>query len=169
MTAGRAVEILDRLTRHGVTVWLDGGWGVDALLGRVTRPHDDLDVIVPLDRVPRLESALTELGYERLRGAPPTGFEAVDSRGHQVDVHPVTFAPNGEGIYKMESGEDWLYPATAFSGVGFILRRRVQCLTPEELMRSHTSGYALDEAHRRDVHKLSEQFGLTLPEFQVAD
>lgn len=27
-------------------VWLDGGWGVDALLGRQTRPHDDMDIVI---------------------------------------------------------------------------------------------------------------------------
>src|SRR5258708_7387144 len=27
-------------------VWIDGGWGVDALLGHQTRKHDDLDVAV---------------------------------------------------------------------------------------------------------------------------
>ena len=27
-------------------VWLMGGWGIDALLGRQTRRHHDLDVLV---------------------------------------------------------------------------------------------------------------------------
>jgi hypothetical protein len=26
-------EILDRLAARGIEVWVDGGWGVDALLG----------------------------------------------------------------------------------------------------------------------------------------
>jgi lincosamide nucleotidyltransferase A/C/D/E len=29
-----------------VTVWVDGGWGVDALLGEQTRPHKDLDIAI---------------------------------------------------------------------------------------------------------------------------
>ena len=31
-------------------VWLMGGWGVDALLGRQARPHHDLDVLVGTQR-----------------------------------------------------------------------------------------------------------------------
>jgi hypothetical protein len=38
------VDVLERLDRAGVPVWLDGGWGVDALVGRQTRPHRDLDL-----------------------------------------------------------------------------------------------------------------------------
>jgi hypothetical protein len=38
------VDVLERLDRAGVPVWLDGGWGVDALVGRQTRAHRDLDL-----------------------------------------------------------------------------------------------------------------------------
>ncbi|WP_431948844.1 nucleotidyltransferase domain-containing protein [Actinacidiphila sp. bgisy167] len=40
MTTGRdVVEILDLLRRTGARVWVGGGWGSDALLGRRTRDH----------------------------------------------------------------------------------------------------------------------------------
>jgi len=28
------------LGENGITVWIDGGWSVDALLGKQTRDHD---------------------------------------------------------------------------------------------------------------------------------
>ena len=65
MPAERALDILSCLEAHGVVVWLDGGWGVDAHLGQQTRAHDDLDVIVEIDQVLRLEAALNHLGYVR--------------------------------------------------------------------------------------------------------
>jgi hypothetical protein len=38
----------------GLVVWLDGGWGIDALLGRETRTHADLDLVIDRDQaVPR--------------------------------------------------------------------------------------------------------------------
>ena len=42
MNASDVVELLNRLEEHGIDVWLNGGWGVDALLGHQTREHDDL-------------------------------------------------------------------------------------------------------------------------------
>lgn len=46
VTEKDALEILLRAERIGVDVRLDGGWGVDALLGRQTRDHDDIDLFV---------------------------------------------------------------------------------------------------------------------------
>jgi lincosamide nucleotidyltransferase A/C/D/E len=37
--AADASRIVGQLEAAGLVVWLDGGWGVDALLGRQTRPH----------------------------------------------------------------------------------------------------------------------------------
>jgi len=34
--AGQVVEVVSALGGAGVTVWVDGGWGVDALLGKQT-------------------------------------------------------------------------------------------------------------------------------------
>ena len=36
-----ACEILEMLSEASVKVFLDGGWGVDALIGRETRIHND--------------------------------------------------------------------------------------------------------------------------------
>ena len=33
---------------HGFRVYLDGGWGVDALLKRESRIHNDIDLFVEL-------------------------------------------------------------------------------------------------------------------------
>jgi len=35
------IKIYDRLMEHGIPIWLTGGWGIDALLGEQTRPHDE--------------------------------------------------------------------------------------------------------------------------------
>ena len=39
------VELLEDLSRAGVTIWLDGGSGVDALLDEQTRPHADVGLV----------------------------------------------------------------------------------------------------------------------------
>jgi hypothetical protein len=38
MTATGVHEVVSRLKAAGVPFWLDGGWGIDALVGRETRP-----------------------------------------------------------------------------------------------------------------------------------
>lgn len=168
MDGTRVLDVLALLESAGITVWIDGGWGVDALLGSRTRPHDDLDLIARLANVSELEAALAEVGYMRAHGEPPLSFELVDSEGHQVDVHPVRFTSTGEAIYRMETGADWTYPSGSLSGVGSVLGREVRCLTPKMLMMSHTTGYALDDAHRADVAALADRFDLPHPPYRSA-
>ncbi|MFD1176501.1 nucleotidyltransferase domain-containing protein [Paenibacillus puldeungensis] len=40
-----------------------GGWAIDFLLGKVTRPHDDIDLITWIQNREQLECALAEAGY----------------------------------------------------------------------------------------------------------
>lgn len=71
MDADEVVRVLDLLDRSQITVWLDGGWGVDALLGRQTRPHDDLDLVIPRPDCKGAEAVLAELGFTHDPGVEP--------------------------------------------------------------------------------------------------
>jgi lincosamide nucleotidyltransferase A/C/D/E len=46
MTATALVELLHLCDIAAIPVWLDGGWGVDALLENQTRPHKDVDIVL---------------------------------------------------------------------------------------------------------------------------
>ncbi|WP_337033858.1 nucleotidyltransferase domain-containing protein [Paenibacillus illinoisensis] len=46
--------------------WLRGGWAIDFLLGKVTRPHDDIDLIAWIQNREELERALAKAGYEQI-------------------------------------------------------------------------------------------------------
>jgi|SRR5215211_9525966 len=106
------------LNAHDIGAWLEGGWAIDALLGEQTRVHDDLTLVAPLDDSTRVERSLKEHGYIRAAGGSPLSFELVDNEGHQVDVHPVAFTGRGDGIYRMASGENWVYPAEGLPASG---------------------------------------------------
>jgi lincosamide nucleotidyltransferase A/C/D/E len=166
MDAALVLDLLEHLEARAIRVWLDGGWAIDALLGQQTRPHDDLDLVARVEDSVRIVEALSECGYLLAAGGPPLSFELVDSNGHQVDVHPASFTANGDGVYEMANGEDWIYPAAGFGGVGRVLGRDVRCLTADVLMVNHTTGYELDEDHERDVRALGKRYGIALPEFQ---
>jgi lincosamide nucleotidyltransferase A/C/D/E len=43
MDAPEVVDLYRTLEKLGVRIWIDGGWGIDALLGKQTRAHADLD------------------------------------------------------------------------------------------------------------------------------
>lgn len=105
------LDVVDLLKADGIDVWLDGGWGVDALLGRQAREHDDLDLVVELGHADRIIELLHGIGYSQVAGAPPKSFVMVDGPGHQVDIHPVTFDADGGGVYQMDDGNEWIYPS----------------------------------------------------------
>lgn len=41
-----AIEIITYAEENGINIWIDGGWGVDALLEEETRAHNDIDLFV---------------------------------------------------------------------------------------------------------------------------
>lgn len=46
MSFGRVVEVLRWLKSEHFEFFVVGGWGLDAVLGRKTRPHSDVDIVV---------------------------------------------------------------------------------------------------------------------------
>ena len=163
MTATALIDLLDRLDAAGIESWLDGGWGVDALLGTQTRPHKDVDLIVRVGDVPRLVALLAPLGFTIREGAPPNAFVLADAGGREVDVHAVTFDAEGAGIYRMENGVDWIVPADGFGGRGDVAGRPCRCLSAEAQVLGHAQGYEPTEKDRRDMARLAERFGVELP------
>lgn len=63
MTAEDAAGLIQLLEQHGVEVYVDGGWAVDALLGQQTRTHQDLDIALPQRHVAKLRDLLSNRGY----------------------------------------------------------------------------------------------------------
>ncbi len=67
MTAAGVLDLYDKLERLGITIWLDGGWGVDANFGNQTQPHADLDIFVQEKDVYALREFLGAEGYEEIK------------------------------------------------------------------------------------------------------
>lgn len=166
MEAAEVGRLLSLLEADGVTVWLDGGWGVDALLEQQTRMHDDLDLVVELAGVARLGDVLEGAGYEVVAGAAPKSFVAVDVNGRQVDVHPVVFDESrGGGLYQMDDDREWVYPSGGFAGRGRVGVRPVRCLSAEVQVLVH-DGYELADKDYRELYLLHDRFGVELlPEY----
>ncbi|MEZ0370950.1 MAG: nucleotidyltransferase domain-containing protein [Candidatus Sericytochromatia bacterium] len=163
MSSAALLALLAAWDLADIEVWLDGGWGVDALLSRQSRPHKDVDIILRVSDVPGLQEVLSARGFGCKQGSPPDSFVLADSAGLEVDVHAVNFDGEGNGIYRMENGQDWVFPAAGFSGRGEIAGNPVRCLSPEVQVLCHAHGYTPVEKDRQDMALLAERFGVELP------
>ena len=159
MTAADVAEVLDALDAAGVEIWLDGGWGVDALLGEQTRPHDDLDLVVSRADLERVRAALPEFEHDdTLEPGLPARFVLRDPRGRQIDLHPVEFDERG-GWQELPDGTRGLYPHEHLDATGTIGGRGVRCISAELQLRHH-QGYEPTPRDEHDVAALVERFGL---------
>lgn len=95
-------SLLQAADRRRLPLWIGGGWAIDARLGRITRPHDDLDLTFPGERRAEFEEMITELGGQ-VGEETEYGFLA-EVRGVLLDCEPawwtghayeVTGAPHG--------------------------------------------------------------------------
>jgi lincosamide nucleotidyltransferase A/C/D/E len=162
------VDLYTQLTAFGIEVWLDGGWGVDALLGEQTRPHSDADIVVQHKDVPKLREWLEARGYTDVPrdDTSPWNFVLGDQQGRLVDVHAVTLDAEGNGLYgPVEKGV--MYPAGSLTGSGVVGGHAVKCISAEYIVRFHT-GYKLRETDFHDVAALCARFGIGYPEEYVS-
>ena len=140
-----------------------GGWGVDALLGRVTREHKDLDLLVLISDLPRYAEVVRGHGFERKHEwseSQPIDVDAlhldsafVDAHadGREIDVHVIDV--DHEGAVVQFHTEPWPLPRGAVSGMGTIDGVTVRCVSRAAQIAMH-SGYDLPEKHREDVDLL---------------
>jgi hypothetical protein len=63
---GRLDQVLDAA---GIDYWLFGGWAVDFWVGEVTRPHEDVDVVVWRSDEAAISTALAAAGWEQAPAA----------------------------------------------------------------------------------------------------
>ena len=119
-------RVVAELTCVDVQVWVGGGWGVDALVGRQTRVHRDLDLAVDARHEAAAFSVLASLGYDVETDWRPVRVEFVAHGRGWVDVHPVEFDLDGRGRQADTDGGFFDYPPDAFTE-GMIEGVRLPC------------------------------------------
>ena len=124
VSAEDVIHLYKLLSNHGIQVWLNGGWGVDALFGEQTRPHKDLDMFVLVNDVNHLCELLSLKGYglkelwsenrwdvDAKGTKTMTGFVLHDPDGGELDVHAMRLDDHGIGIPAWD--ERWVHPHSA--------------------------------------------------------
>lgn len=163
MEAEDVVHLYRELERSGVASWIDGGWAIDAVLGRQTRAHNDLDIAVEAKTLPLLRQRLAQLGYRDVGGDKTSewNFVLADDAGRQIDVHVVVLDEQERVLGKPQGGI--AYPAGSLTGEGVIAGTPVRCVRAEYLLEFKTS-YPPRPIDRSDVAALCALLGRPLPD-----
>ena len=170
MTETSVGEVCRLLDSQDLRYWVIGGWGVDALLGRCTREHKDLDVLLVLSQHERAWRVLHEKGYRFAytweenvdvpgtlmgSGVQPTAYVLEHPSGGQVDVHVIDDrSPEPRPLWSTNRR----FSSGALDAQGTIDRLPVHCMSAHMQLVAH-EGYELPETHQGDVAKLRELLG----------
>lgn len=158
---GDVLHLLDLFEAEGIDCWIAGGWGVDALIGRESREHRDLDVLVSHHDVLEVHRVLLDDGYVMETNSFPTRFEMRNDLGSRVDVHPIRIEADGTARLELPGGTWWDYPAEALAARGTIGERAVACVSVSQQFRNHT-GYTPAAKEAADIAALARAFPLEL-------
>jgi lincosamide nucleotidyltransferase A/C/D/E len=158
-SAKDVVDFYCLMERAEINIWVDGGWGVDALLGKQLRPHKDLDIAVEWKDVPRLREVLATYGYAQVREDSQWNFVLADDGGHEVDVHAFVYDDDGNIV------DGVLYPAKSLTGSGTIDGHSVRCISSQYQVEFLAPWiHKWPEKYLEAVSSLCEQFQIRRPE-----
>jgi hypothetical protein len=111
----RVIRTVVAVTRAvHIPVWLFGGWGLDARIGRITRAHGDVEFWVERVHAHSSRAALEEAGARALASQPPE--ESCEFTWDGVSFSTAYFDRQRDGSFSQEMGRwsDWLFPPGSF-------------------------------------------------------
>jgi hypothetical protein len=116
-TAGqlRVIRKVIAVTRSAdIPVWLFGGWGLDARIGRITREHGDVEFWVERIHAERSKTVLVDAGATALATQPPE--EACEFIWDDAAFSTAYFDRRSDGSFVQLLGRwsDWLFPPGSF-------------------------------------------------------
>jgi len=107
-------EVLAVTQAADISVWLFGGWGLDARIGRITRSHGDIEFWVERIHAQLSKEVLLAAGAIALATQPPE--EACEFTWDEVPFSTAYFdrAPDGSFIQLLGRWSDWQFPPGSF-------------------------------------------------------
>ena len=97
-----------------IAVWLFGGWGLDARIGRITREHGDVEFWLERIHAERSKEVLVGGGATALTTQPPE--EACEFMWDDVPFSTAYFDRQPDGSLSQPRGRwsDWRFPPGSF-------------------------------------------------------
>jgi lincosamide nucleotidyltransferase A/C/D/E len=158
MEINDVIEIIKGLNEAGVKIWVDGGWCVDALVGRGLREHGDLDIAVSRSDENSMRDWLAARGFTESQSPDKSAWNYVlgDDKGRLIDIHVFEFDDTGNHIYGVE------YPRESLTGRATLGDLEIHCIAPEWMYRFKTA-YNPAPKDIVDIHALAEKYGYDIP------
>lgn len=152
-TKDNFIEVLNLLDSLQIKYWIDGGWGVDVLLGKQNREHRDVDVNFDGRFTDRLLNELKDKGYQIITDWSPTRIELYHPELGYIDIHPLIISEDGRAKQAGLNNDWYDFEAEWFSSALFE-GRIIPCISAEAQKIFH-SGYELREVDKIDLENLA--------------
>ena len=164
MEARDVIDLVVLFEQAGIDIWVEGGWGIDALLGVQNRDHGDLDLVIDADRADATRQLLADTGFTVIFEDPPGRASYMDRGERTIDLSFAVADRYGDrwNLNRTMGRGEPDYPFDCFT-YGWIGGRKVACLGPETQVAHHL-GYEVEEVDRFDVELLRDRFDTSIPE-----
>jgi hypothetical protein len=97
-------ELCSLLERNGIAYWLFGGWAVDFHVGRITRPHTDLDVAVWASDLPTVAALLRAQLWEHEPDEGEDGYTGYRRGGVRLEIALLATDTDGHAFTPLRVG-----------------------------------------------------------------
>lgn len=152
--------IIDMLAESSIRYWVEGGWGVDVLIGKQTREHRDIDIDFDAAFEDLLMDKLNQMGYQITTDCRPTRVELYHPLHGYIDIHPFIISTVGDMKQANPEGGWFDLEANWFSK-GTFEGRIIPCVSVEGQKLFH-NGYELREIDKVDLERLNDTFPQTI-------
>ncbi len=150
MALAEVLRVLGALEVARCRLWLEGGWGVDALVGHQTRTHRDVDIDIDAACEQTALRVLADLGYTVETDWRPNRVELAAAGRGWVDLHPLLLDMDGSARQASLDGGYHVFPRSFFTA-GSLDGVIVPCVSAKA-QRVFRTGYELRTV---DVHDLT--------------
>lgn len=147
------MEVLNLLDGLKIKYWIDGGWGIDILLGKQNRVHRDIDVDFDGKFTDVLLDALNVKGYTIVTDWRPARIELYHPELGYIDIHPLIISEDGSAK-QAGLNDDWYEFKEEWFSSALFEERTIPCISAEAQKLFH-SGYELREVDKIDLKNLA--------------
>ena len=148
-TKENLMKVIEILEASNIKYWLDGGWGVDILVGKQTRDHRDIDIDFDAQHTEKLLSILKDYGYKIDTDSAPVRIELYSDKLGYIDIHPFILNENGTSKQADLNG-GWYEFESDYFGSAIFEGKKIPCISAKGQRVFHT-GYELRDVDKHDI------------------